>query len=538
MTFRTIAALSLLVIPSVNAATWYLLVSGSSQFYESSICRMKQLLLSQLVPSDNIITFSSSIPESSKTYDDQFQPATECESDYVSTDDDPVNSAFFLNVLKDLHDAGLAAPKKIQSTASDDVFMYFASHSGYDQISLPSGVLYGKDLWDVLSSTAFKFRSTRIFVDGSVYGNTFLRDEITAANAGWSVGSLTGKNIRVVSSNTGGDKTALNNSKIGVLCNCPPSHSKCMTTRFGMAFTETAGANFSDHLTAVKALHTSLNGSISEVEYGIWPENLNGNWNSNCAGANTSACPATFYTNFPWHGANLIQLSGAAYDDDTCSTFALDGKLSEVYFSYIQNSGLSYLTLEEWINKRNRFKELVNLFFTTATPILKSASAAPGADTFMATLQSVCTGINGASCKEDISLSSQIGATTTAQTTCVKEVFTELERYFSIDGGYLQSEFSVPANHICASTSFQTAGSNNRVNLRKHLNETFCDCPPVIEEKKTTYYKITFAFGIAGVSATALMYVLLVIFDKKKGVVAEMTDKQRAKQATNKLLNR
>ncbi|CAD7947288.1 unnamed protein product [Amoebophrya sp. A25] len=353
------ALLVLLALPlGVSAADWYVLFAGDLPVYMSVVCRIRWLLISGGVDKDKILTFGGSL-RNYPVYPDLAAPDAFCEADY-GVGSEKVTQALIFQVLTGSYDPGVATPKILQSTATDNILMYFAGDTGFDVVRLDGSknVLYGYELFQTLMGSSVQFRNLRLFVDGTHYGDTFMKGAIAGAST-WN--NTTGKNIRVVASSKGNaDSTA------AYACYCDPNFDvkdavsryrnlhdiddpgsnedlhHCLSTRFGLAFATTftgSGGTFAQHLAAVKAKDAQLSAAISELEYGVFPENSNGLYNSYCVGNATTAtgpadCTASnFYTAMPFAGRTVSASSPQpSFGSATCPSLVSEEVLGGLYF--------------------------------------------------------------------------------------------------------------------------------------------------------------------------------------------------------------
>jgi legumain len=215
-----------LVIVGTNAAHYAVLVAGSKGYdnyrHQSDIFHAYQILTGYGIPADNIITFA---------YDDiahnlenpfkgqVFNKPTDGEGkdvyagvkiDYSKKDVTPEN---FLAVLKG-DSAAVKGNRVLQSTAEDNVFIYFADHGATGLIAFPSTYLYANDLYQALTymSDNKKYKEMVIYIEacesGSMFENLLPANTkiyaTTAANgkeSSWAAycapnNKVNGKNIR------------------------------------------------------------------------------------------------------------------------------------------------------------------------------------------------------------------------------------------------------------------------------------------------------------------------------------------------------
>jgi len=153
-----------LAILGAQAAQYAVLVAGSNGYYnyrhQSDIFHAYQILIKTGIPAENIITMAyddiANDPENPFPGQVFNKPAllkkgtdvyAGVKIDYKGADVSPSN---FLAVLKG--DSKATGGKKVlQSTAQDNVFVYFADHGAAGLIAFPSEYLYADDLINALT---------------------------------------------------------------------------------------------------------------------------------------------------------------------------------------------------------------------------------------------------------------------------------------------------------------------------------------------------------------------------------------------------
>ena len=87
-----------------------------------------------------MITFGKSL-KNYPAYPDLTTPDANCEPDYTAA----LTQTLFLSIIDGSYNTGVAKPKVLESTSSDNLFMYFASDSGFDTVRLDGAknLLYG-----------------------------------------------------------------------------------------------------------------------------------------------------------------------------------------------------------------------------------------------------------------------------------------------------------------------------------------------------------------------------------------------------------
>jgi len=197
-------ALLCLCLSTIKADHYAVLVAGSNFYWnyrhQADIFHAYQILTNYGIPASNIITFAyDDIADNdlnpfkgqvfNKPSDgpgkDVYQGVV---IDYSGDDVSPEN---FLNVLKG-NSTGTGGKKVLESTAEDNVFVYFADHGGPGVLCFPNDDLYADDLIDALKymNENQKYKEMVVYIEACESGSIFqglLPDNIniyatTAAN--------------------------------------------------------------------------------------------------------------------------------------------------------------------------------------------------------------------------------------------------------------------------------------------------------------------------------------------------------------------
>jgi len=155
-------ATSLMALGASAADNYAVLVAGSRGYsnyrHQADVCHAYQVVLSHGIPAENIIVMayddianSSQNPFPGQIFNKPTAAGTPgqdvyagCKIDYSGSD---VNSANFQKVL-----TGTATGKNLQSTADDNVFIFFSDHGGAGLICFPSDDLHKADLQSTLDT--------------------------------------------------------------------------------------------------------------------------------------------------------------------------------------------------------------------------------------------------------------------------------------------------------------------------------------------------------------------------------------------------
>jgi len=144
------------VVTAAQGAEYAVLVAGSNGFYnyrhQADVCHSYQVVRSKGIPAENIIVMayddiagSGSNPFPGKLFNKPSASGVEgvdvydgCKIDYSGSD---VTPETFQAVL-----TGTASGKSLQSTAADNVFVFFSDHGAPGLIAFPSSEMYASDL--------------------------------------------------------------------------------------------------------------------------------------------------------------------------------------------------------------------------------------------------------------------------------------------------------------------------------------------------------------------------------------------------------
>ncbi|CAD7954982.1 unnamed protein product [Amoebophrya sp. A120] len=514
------------LIQSVMAADWYVLYAGDLPVYMSSVCRLRWLLITNGVSKDKIITFGNKI-KNYPTFDGLPAPDAACEPDF--TVKDGVSESFFFNALNQTYDGGVSAPKVLATTNSDNVFMYLAGDTGYDTIRLDGSknVMHGYDLFQTLMDSGTKFRQMRIFLDGTHFGDTFMKSAISSATT-WN--SNVAKSIRITASGTGSaDATGAQ------ACFCAPqtsvrdaverfrnlhhlaeSHDTdphyCLSTRFGLTFTSTnTGPTFENHFAAVKNSTTSgeyIAASSSEMEYGIFPENTNGDYFTYCTNSTATSTGAAdcnnMYTAFPFTNADSIYTfpnyaSGCTKHNNLVST--------ELLGSYYFDKALRR-------NDNGALKGELGL----------RVDAKAKLDSFITSHQ--CTQVG--------CLDTTVSLTTAAENACFKDLFAIVQSGTGAPGysAYTLKTWTLPLANMCKQHSAAT--------LKTDLTALLTSSGGNEAAKATNNADVSFILAIVGFAVSGALYLFFMFFDTRTMEDTEemqaIKDKEQSRAAGRKLL--
>jgi hypothetical protein len=180
---KTLVVCLLVVMASCD--TWAVLVAGSNTYgnyrHQSDVFHSYKQLRDNGFPENRIITFayddiaqSTSNPFKGKvfnkpTYKDQGVDVYEgIKIDYTKTQVTPAN---FLAVLEGDKSAvkGKGTERVLESTSSDNVFIYFADHGAPGLIAFPTQRLYAKDLISTFSKMTQKKNYNKLVFYLEVY---------------------------------------------------------------------------------------------------------------------------------------------------------------------------------------------------------------------------------------------------------------------------------------------------------------------------------------------------------------------------------
>jgi legumain len=168
-----------------SADTWALLVAGSNGYYnyrhQADVCHSYQILKANGFSDDRIVTmFYDDIayntenpvkgnlinqPDGPNVYDG-------CKKDYTGRDVTPKN---FLNILSGKSMDGIGSGKTIQSTADDDVFVFFADHGAVGLIAFPTSMLHASDLNDTIEEMYKnkQYKQMLLYIEACESGSMF-----------------------------------------------------------------------------------------------------------------------------------------------------------------------------------------------------------------------------------------------------------------------------------------------------------------------------------------------------------------------------
>jgi legumain len=185
-------ALLLFVSPMVvSGDNWAVLIAGSNYFFnyrhQSDICHAYQILTKKgSIPAQNIIVmmYDDIAHNSENPFPGQIFNHPNGTNVYagvvIDYSGDAVNKTTFLKVLKGDKSAG---GKVLQSTANDDVFIYYADHGAVGLVAMPTGdVLYANELMDALTymHTNNMYHQVVFYLEACESGSMF--DTILPAN--------------------------------------------------------------------------------------------------------------------------------------------------------------------------------------------------------------------------------------------------------------------------------------------------------------------------------------------------------------------
>ena len=170
--YMKVFILCILLVTLATCDTWAVLVAGSNTYsnyrHQSDVFHSYKQLKDNGFPADRIITFayddiaqSISNPFKGKvfnkpTYNNPGVDVYEgIKIDYTKSEVTPTN---FLAVLEGNKDAvkGKGTGRVLESTESDNVFIYFADHGAPGLIAFPTLRLYAKDLISTFSKMTEK----------------------------------------------------------------------------------------------------------------------------------------------------------------------------------------------------------------------------------------------------------------------------------------------------------------------------------------------------------------------------------------------
>jgi len=184
----SVALIFCLLLFRINAAHYAVLVAGSNMYYnyrhQADVFHAYQSLISYGFEKDNIITFAyddiASDPENpfpgkvfNKPSDGPGKDVYDgIEIDYKGKD---VTSDNFLAVLKGSDILKKQGKKVLQSTAEDNVFIFFSDHGATGLIAFPYEYLYANNLIATLQwmNENNKYRQMVIYVEACESGSMF-----------------------------------------------------------------------------------------------------------------------------------------------------------------------------------------------------------------------------------------------------------------------------------------------------------------------------------------------------------------------------
>eukprot|EP00475_Leptophrys_vorax_P003420 TRINITY_DN1201_c0_g1_i1.p1 TRINITY_DN1201_c0_g1~~TRINITY_DN1201_c0_g1_i1.p1 ORF type:complete len:430 (-),score=155.64 TRINITY_DN1201_c0_g1_i1:47-1336(-) len=189
MLYKVLSVAAILAVGVAHAANWAVLLAGSNQWYnyrhQADVAHAYQILTQKGgFPASNVITMAfddiannPSNPKKGQLFNKPNGPDVYkgLVIDYKGND---VTAANFMKVLKGDKAglAGVGSGKVLQSTSSDNVFIYYSDHGAFGFVGMPTGdYLYANDLNATLNTMASKkmFKKLAFYLEACESGSMF-----------------------------------------------------------------------------------------------------------------------------------------------------------------------------------------------------------------------------------------------------------------------------------------------------------------------------------------------------------------------------
>jgi len=165
---RAVAIVLLAIVAVAQAKNWAVIVAGSNTYgnyrHQSDACHAVQIALKGGIPAERIVNMvyddianNPSNPYKGQVFNKPTPAGTPgvdvyagCQKDYTGSS---VTAKAFLNVITGTPQPGVGNGKVLNSTADDNIFIYFTDHGGVGIIAFPVGPYLGvQDLNNALNT--------------------------------------------------------------------------------------------------------------------------------------------------------------------------------------------------------------------------------------------------------------------------------------------------------------------------------------------------------------------------------------------------
>jgi len=179
------AAVLASLVGAAQAAHWAVLVAGSNSYsnyrHQADVCHSYQVVKSKGIPDENIIVMAyddiannSRNPFPGKLFNKPTAAGVEgvdvyagCKIDYKGADVTPANFAAVMT--------GTASGKKLESTADDNVFVFFSDHGAAGLIAFPSDTMHKTEFQQVFETMHSKsmYKKLTFYLETCESGSMF-----------------------------------------------------------------------------------------------------------------------------------------------------------------------------------------------------------------------------------------------------------------------------------------------------------------------------------------------------------------------------
>jgi len=179
------AAVLASLLGAAQAAHWAVLVAGSNSYsnyrHQADVCHSYQVVKSKGIPDENIIVMAyddiannSRNPFPGKLFNKPTAAGVEgvdvyagCKIDYKGADVTPANFAAVMT--------GTATGKKLESTADDNVFVFFSDHGAAGLIAFPSDTMHKAEFQQVFETMHSKnmYKKLTFYLETCESGSMF-----------------------------------------------------------------------------------------------------------------------------------------------------------------------------------------------------------------------------------------------------------------------------------------------------------------------------------------------------------------------------
>jgi legumain len=179
------AAVLASLVGAAQAAHWAVLVAGSNSYsnyrHQADVCHSYQVVKSKGIPDENIIVMAyddiannARNPFPGKLFNKPTAAGVEgvdvyagCNIDYKGADVTPANFAAVMT--------GTASGKKLESTADDNVFVFFSDHGAAGLIAFPSDTMHKAEFQQVFETMHSKsmYKKLTFYLETCESGSMF-----------------------------------------------------------------------------------------------------------------------------------------------------------------------------------------------------------------------------------------------------------------------------------------------------------------------------------------------------------------------------